>query len=104
VSQGGYRFADGRSIRVLDVIDDFNREALRIEVDFSLPAGRIVRTLVRSWSGVANRPASGVTTARHEWLSQFERDSLDHAALKMGGLPRQMSVRIIKSALNRLAL
>ena len=29
---------DGRSIRLLNVIDDFNREALGIEVDFSLPA------------------------------------------------------------------
>src|SRR5574344_2878587 len=27
---------DGRSIRLLNVIDDFNREALGIEVDFSL--------------------------------------------------------------------
>ncbi len=28
---------DGRSIRLLNVIDDFNREALGIEIDFSLP-------------------------------------------------------------------
>jgi len=40
------QLADGRSIRVLNVIDDFNREALGIEVDFSLPAKRVVRTLV----------------------------------------------------------
>jgi putative transposase len=39
------QLSDGRSIRLLNVIDDFNREALAIEVDFSLPASRVVRTL-----------------------------------------------------------
>ena len=31
-----------RSIRTLNVLDDFNREGLSIEVDFSLPAERVV--------------------------------------------------------------
>ena len=35
----------GRRFRTFNVIDDFNREALRIEVDSSLPAQRIVRAL-----------------------------------------------------------
>jgi putative transposase len=34
---------DGRSFRLLNVIDDFNREALSIEVDFSLPSERVIR-------------------------------------------------------------
>jgi putative transposase len=33
------------TIRTLNVIDDFNREALAIEIDFSLPALRVVRVL-----------------------------------------------------------
>ena len=35
------------------MIDDFNREALAIEVDFSLPAIRVVRTLeqIIEWKG-----------------------------------------------------
>lgn len=41
------QLADGRSIRALNVIDDFNREALGIEVDFSLPAQRVVRALTQ---------------------------------------------------------
>ncbi|SPU50457.1 transposase [Bordetella trematum] len=47
------QLADGRSIRVLNVIDDFNREALGIEVDFSLPSERVIRTLKRiiGWRG-----------------------------------------------------
>ena len=35
----------GRRFRTFNVIDDFNREVLRIEIDTSLPARRIVRAL-----------------------------------------------------------
>jgi putative transposase len=47
------RLADGRSIRLFNVIDDYNREGLAIEVDFSLPAERVVRTLnqIIEWRG-----------------------------------------------------
>ncbi|CAD6872650.1 Mobile element protein [Methylomonas fluvii] len=41
------QLADGRAFRLLNVIDDFNREGLGIEVDFSLPAVRVTRTLDR---------------------------------------------------------
>jgi len=36
------QLADGRSIRALNVLDDFNREGLCIEMDFSLPAERVI--------------------------------------------------------------
>lgn len=39
------QLADGRAFRTLNVLDDENREGLAIEVDFSLPAERVVRTL-----------------------------------------------------------
>jgi transposase InsO family protein len=47
------QLGDGRSFRTLNVLDDFNREGLAIEVDFSLPAARVVRTLERiiEWRG-----------------------------------------------------
>ena len=35
----------GRQFRTFNVIDDFNRECLRIEIDASLPAARVVRAL-----------------------------------------------------------
>lgn len=38
---------DGRSFRLLNIIDDFNRESLAVEVDTSLPALRIIRVLER---------------------------------------------------------
>jgi len=36
---------DGRKFRTLNVIDDFNRESLAIEIDLSLPAERVIRCL-----------------------------------------------------------
>lgn len=38
---------DGRRIRVLNITDDFNREALGIEAGLSFPADRVVRVLTR---------------------------------------------------------
>jgi len=47
------QLSDGRSYRLLNIIDDFNREGLGIEVDFSLPAERVIRTLeqIIEWRG-----------------------------------------------------
>ena len=44
---------DGRSFRLFNVIDDFNREALGMEVDFSLPSERVIRALnqIIEWRG-----------------------------------------------------
>ena len=44
---------DGRTFKLFNVIDDFNREALGIEVDFSLPSERVIRALkqIISWRG-----------------------------------------------------
>jgi putative transposase len=49
--------SNGRTIRTLNIIDDYNREALWIEVDTSLPAERVVRVLEQllDWRG---KPAS----------------------------------------------
>jgi putative transposase len=42
---------NGRRFRTFNVLDDFNCEALRIEIDTSLPARRIVRALTELISG-----------------------------------------------------
>ncbi|MCF2133409.1 MULTISPECIES: IS3 family transposase [Mycetohabitans] len=59
---------DGRSIRLFNVIDDFNREALGIEIDFSLPSQRVIRALrqIISWRG---RPKAIRCDNRPEYLS-----------------------------------
>jgi putative transposase len=38
-------FAGGRPFRTLNILDDFNREVVWIEVDTSLPAERVIRVL-----------------------------------------------------------
>jgi len=42
-----------RNYHLLNVIDDFNREGLSIEVDFSLPVMRVIRMLdqIIEWRG-----------------------------------------------------
>lgn len=48
---------DGRRFRTFNVVDDFNREALSIEIDLSLPSQRVVRVLDRiaEWRGLPRR-------------------------------------------------
>jgi len=45
--------ADGRTFRTFNVLDDFNRQALGIEVYTDLPAARIIRVLdqIALWRG-----------------------------------------------------
>ncbi len=38
------QLSDGRSCRLFNVIDDFNREGLAIDADISLPAERVIRS------------------------------------------------------------
>lgn len=47
------KLEDGRSIRSFNVIADFDREALGIEVDFLPPSARVIRTLkqILFWRG-----------------------------------------------------
>ena len=47
------RLGYGRAFRLLNVLDNFNREGSGIEVDFSLPAERDIRSLdhIIEWRG-----------------------------------------------------
>lgn len=47
----------GRRFRTFNVLDDFNREALAIEIDLNLPAERVIRVLDRiaAWRGYPNQ-------------------------------------------------
>jgi putative transposase len=59
--------ADGRSIHLFNVIDDFKRERLGIEVDISLAFDRLSRSLDRiiEWRGkpAAIRCDNGLSTS-----------------------------------------
>jgi putative transposase len=51
------QLTDGRTFRLFNVLDDFNREGLGIEVDFSLPALRVIRVpdQIIEWRGKPGR-------------------------------------------------
>ena len=52
-----YSLMSGRSFRTLNILDDFNREALWIDVDTALPAERVIRVLemLAQWRGYPHR-------------------------------------------------
>lgn len=60
---------DGRSFRTFNVLDDYNREGLGIEVDQSLPSARVIRALehIIEWRGV---PSAIRCDNGPEYLSQ----------------------------------
>ena len=71
---------DGCASGLLDVMDDFNRERLGIEDDFSLPAERVIRSLDRiiEWRG---KPG----TIRDDSGSEYISEKLMKWAEKQGG-------------------
>jgi putative transposase len=60
--------ADERSLRTFNVIDDYTREALAIDVDLSIPSERVIRSLeqVFEWRG---KPAAIHCDNRPEYIS-----------------------------------
>jgi putative transposase len=81
------QLSDGRSFRLFNVIDDFNREALAIEIDLSLPAERVVRSLnqIIEWRGKpqAIRSDNGpeyISGTFIQWAKQHGI-RLDHSSL-----------------------
>ena len=79
---------DGRSYRTLNVIDDFNREALAIEVDHSLPSARVVRVLDQI-AEERGRPRKLRSDNGPEFIAQAledwaERHGVDHQPIEPG--------------------
>lgn len=69
----------GRRFRTFNIVDDFNREALSIEIDLNLPAARVIRTLERvvAWRGLPSsiRVDNGpefISIALAEWAEENE--------------------------------
>ena len=64
---------DGRSIRTFNVLDDYNREGLGIDVDLSLPSARVIRSLeqIIEWRG---KPRAIRCDNGPEYISQALKD------------------------------
>ena len=86
------QLGDGRAFRLLNVLDDFNREGLGIEVDFSLPAERVIRSLDRiiEWRG---KPGSIRVDNGPEYVSEKLKGWADKQNIRLGhiqpGQPQQ---------------
>lgn len=76
------RLEDGRALRVFNVIDDFNREALSIEADFSLPSECVIRILdnIFAWRG---KPAAIRCDNGPENVSQLISDWAEGHQIKV---------------------
>ncbi|MDB2645523.1 IS3 family transposase [Pseudomonadales bacterium] len=63
------QLVDGRHLRTFNVIDDYNREGLGIEVDLSLPSSRVTRALdqIIEWRG---KPAALRCDNGPEYINQ----------------------------------
>jgi putative transposase len=59
---------DGRRFRTLNVLDDYNRQLLGVEIDVELPASRVVQVLTRLVEG-HGRPAQLRTDNGPEFVS-----------------------------------
>lgn len=71
--------ADGRVFRTLNIVDDYTRECLAVEVDTSLPGARVVRVLERL-AAVGRRPLHIVVDNGPEFASK----AVDQWAAKSG--------------------
>jgi len=71
------QLSDGRSCRLFNVIDDFNRESLIIDADISLPAERVIRSLeqIIRWKG---KPKAIRCDNGPEYISQKLADRAEH--------------------------
>ena len=80
--------ASGRAFRTLNILDDFNREALWIEVDTSLPAERVIRVLemLIDWRGRPEqiRMDNGPELISHRLKSWAEEHQIALAHIQPG--------------------
>ncbi len=86
------QLGDGRSFRAFNVIDDYNRQGLGIEIDFSLPADRVIRALDRiiQWRGkpAAIRSDNGPEYISHQLAAWSEKHKITLLFIQPGN-PQQ---------------
>lgn len=73
---------DGRRVRLLNIIDDFNRESLAIEVDTSLPTLRVIKVLERL---IAERGCPAIMRCDNgpEFISHLLEEWCNHESRKI---------------------
>jgi len=82
------RLENGRKFRTLNILDDYNREVLTIEVDFSFPSKRVIERIERiiEWRG---KPEAIRTDNGPEFIAKVFEDfcnnsGIDHIKIQKG--------------------
>jgi putative transposase len=80
------RLTNGRQFRTLNLIDEFNREALAIEVDTSMPSTRVIRVLeqVKSWRTL---PQSIRVDNGPEFIAEALSEWCEHHGIELNFIP-----------------
>jgi hypothetical protein len=73
------KLEDAMNLRLFNVIDNFNRKALGIEVDFSLPSKRVIRC-----DNLAENISGTIQTWAKEWGIRFEHIQPDNPQQWLG--------------------
>lgn len=79
---------DGRKVRILNVLDDYNRESKAIRCGISMPSARVIRILeeVIEIQGKPERVRTdnGPEFISHEIEEWFKTNQIDHLAIQPG--------------------
>lgn len=99
------RLSDGRKIRVLNVLDDFNRQSLAVEIDTSLPGKRVQRVL-ENLIQVHGKPASIRSDNGPEFISTVvrnycEKEHIDIRYIQPGKPTQNAYVERLNGSLRR---
>lgn len=80
--------SNGRKFRTLNILDDFNREALAIEVNFSIPAVYVIRILEQIIGGRASpkklRVDNGPEFTSKEFVDWCQRQGIEILYIQPG--------------------
>jgi putative transposase len=79
---------NGRKFRVLNIIDDFNRESLTINISYSFPSEKVIEILeeVIEWRGKPEsiRTENGTEFIAHAFTNFCIRKNIEHIKIQKG--------------------
>jgi hypothetical protein len=75
-------FDSGKKLRMLNIVDDYRREPLTVDVDLSLPSQRVIRSLEQVIEWRENRKEYDVIMALSISVSQCEDGLLKRTRLR----------------------
>jgi putative transposase len=82
------RLENGRKFRTLNILDDYNREALAIEVEYSFPANKVVKLIKRviEWRGKPDdiRTDNGTEFIAKDFEVFCENSCINHVLIQKG--------------------